>query len=238
MLFVSLEMSAKEVMNRLVANMSGVEHDKIQKKLPLTEYERSSIEKAIEKTRNFNIYIYDKGSLTVNHLFNLGKKMAKEGKVDLIILDYLQLMDSGKQSQNDNSDVSYISRKLKQLAQEIHVPVIALSQMNRASIDGRTGKPREPQLVDLRSSGSIEQDANWVLMLHTEDQDGNYDRKFIKLFIRKNRSGAMGTIHMTFIGDTVHFEETEWDESSKKFIPVHQPLLEKEIEILDDDLPF
>jgi replicative DNA helicase len=239
-LFVSLEMSSKEVLNRLIANMSGVEHDKIMRKLPLTKDEESAIEKAAEKVKEFNLTIYDKGSMTVDHLYNLAKKMNRQGKLDVLLLDYMQLMDGGKRSTgNDVSDISYISRKLKQLAQEIYIPVIALSQLSRAGVQP-SGKVREPQLSDLRQSGSIEQDANFVLMLHSEDVDDKFpDRKFITMFIRKNRSGSLGNIKMQYYGDNVHFEEMQWDNASNSFQKVIQTNWEEEIlEGMDEDLPF
>ena len=238
-LFVSLEMSSKEVLNRLIANISGVDHDTIQRKLPLTEEQNLAIEKAAEKVKGFNLTIYDKGSMTVDHLYNLAKKMNRQGKLDALVVDYMQLMDGGKRSQgNDVSDMSYISRKLKQLAQEIYIPVIALSQLSRAGVQP-SGKVREPQLSDLRQSGSIEQDANFVLMLHSEDVDDKFpDRKFITLFIRKNRSGSLGQIKMQYYGDNVHFEEMEWNNEKGSFDKVIQRNWEEELGLNDEDLPF
>lgn len=237
-LFVSLEMSSKEVLNRLIANLSGVDHDSIMRKLPLTEDQEKAIEHAAEKVKSFNLTIYDKGSMTVDHLYNLAKKMNRQGKLDVLLVDYLQLMDGGKKSQgNDVSDMSYISRKLKQLAQEIYIPVIALSQLSRAGVQP-SGKVREPQLSDLRQSGSIEQDANFVLMLHSEDVDDKFpERKFVTMFIRKNRSGSLGQVKMQYYGDNVHFEEMEWNNDTKSFDKVIQRNWEEELN-LDEDLPF
>ena len=238
-LFVSLEMSASQVMNRLVANMAGVEHNKIHRKEPLTDDETFRMNKALEKIKTFNLNVYDKGSLTVDHLYNLVKKLKKQKKIDFLILDYMQLLNSGKNNNSDNSDISYISRRLKQLAMDVNVPIIALSQLSRASVDTRTGKIREPQLSDLRQSGSLEQDANFVLMLHTEDTENKFeDRKFIKLFIRKNRSGSMGTINMTYYGNTVHFEESRFNVETQKYEPVKQEVWDAEFNENDIDLPF
>ena len=104
-----------------------------------------------------------------------------------------------------------------------------------------SGKVREPQLSDLRQSGSIEQDANFVLMLHSEDVDDKFpDKKFITMFIRKNRSGSLGHVKMQYYGDNVHFEEMEWDDSTGAYEKVIQKSWEDEVEIVinDDDLPF
>lgn len=239
-LFVSLEMSASQIMNRLVANMASVEHDKIHRKKSLTSDEEYRIEKAMNKIKTFNLNVYDRGSLTVDHLYNLVKKLTKEGKVDLLVLDYMQLLNSGKNSNSENGDISYISRRLKQLAMDVKIPVIALSQLSRASVEARTGKIREPQLSDLRQSGSLEQDAAFVLMLHTEDTENKFeDRKFLKLFIRKNRSGSLGTINMTYYGDTVHFEEARFNQETGKYEAVEQDVWDKEFSKVDDEeLPF
>ena len=240
-LFVSLEMSSKEVMNRMIANLSGVEHDNIQRKKDMTESEHKSIKDATEKVKDFNLSIYDRGSLTADHLYNMAKKLHKQGKLDVLIVDYLQLMDGGKRSNgNDVQDISYISRKLKQLAQELYIPVIALSQLSRAGVQP-SGKVREPQLSDLRQSGSIEQDANFVLMLHSEDVDDKFpERKFVTMFIRKNRSGSLGKIKMQYFGDNVHFEEMEWNDAIGQYDKVIQKNWEEEVAITinDEDLPF
>lgn len=240
-LFVSLEMSSKEVINRMIANISGVKHDDIQRKRPMDKQEMKAIEDATKKVQEFNLSIYDRGSLTADHLYNMSKKLNRQGKLDVLIVDYLQLMDGGKRSNgNDVQDISYISRKLKQLAQELYIPVIALSQLSRAGVQP-SGKVREPQLSDLRQSGSIEQDANFVLMLHSEDVDDKFpDKKFITMFIRKNRSGSLGHVKMQYYGDNVHFEEMEWDDSTGSYEKVIQKSWEDEVEIIinDDDLPF
>ena len=240
-LFVSLEMSSKEVINRMIANISGVKHDDIQRKREMNAQEMKAIEDATKKVEEFNLSIYDRGSLTADHLYNMSKKLNRQGKLDVLIVDYLQLMDGGKRSNgNDVQDISYISRKLKQLAQELYIPVIALSQLSRAGVQP-SGKVREPQLSDLRQSGSIEQDANFVLMLHSEDVDDKFpDKKFITMFIRKNRSGSLGQIKMQYYGDNVHFEEMQWDDSTGAYEKVIQKSWEDEVEIVinDDDLPF
>lgn len=240
-LFITLEMSAKEVMNRLVANISGVDHDSIQRKLPLTEEQHKSIENAANKVNDFNLTLYDKGSLTADHLYNLAKKLHKQGKLDVLIIDYLQLMDGGKRSNgSDVQDISYITRKLKQLAQEVYIPIIALSQLSRAGVQ-TSGKFREPQLSDLRSSGSIEQDANFVLMLHDTDEEQKFkDSKFLKLYVRKNRSGSLGTINLQYYGDNVHFEEKTYNEATGQWEKVEQKIWEDEVIQEEEpfDLPF
>lgn len=237
-LLVSLEMSDEEVMNRLVAYYSEVEHDKIQRGMTLTNEEKKRIEGAKKEIEGLNLYIFDRGMMTPMHLENLAKKLKKQGKLDTVIVDYLQLMDSGKKNLSGVQDVTYISRKLKQLAQELSIPVIALSQLSRKSV-GQDGKPREPQLSDLRESGAIEQDANFVLMLHSDDAEGKFEEhRYIKMFVRKNRSGALGKINMTYFGDYMHFVEKEYDPNKGDFVEVVQRELSATKQAIGDDLPF
>lgn len=241
-LFVSLEMSEKEILNRLVANLSRVPHRKIQRKEELSDSDKQRIESAVDKIKESDIYIYDRGDMNCNHLLNLAKKMKRLNKCDIIVVDYLQLMESGKKNLSAVQDVTYISRKLKQLAQDLGIRVIALSQLSRRSVS-QSDKPKPPQLHDLRESGAIEQDANFVLMLHAEDEEGRFDKeKFLKMFVRKNRNGGLGTINMTYYGDYVHFDEKNWNNKEQDWEVVVQEDLEvirdqKEF-LSNEDLPF
>lgn len=155
-LFITLEMSDKEVMKRALANVSGVEAKKIKRKLPLTYDEKKRLEEASKEIKSLPLYVYYGGSMHITHLQNLSKKLRKENKCDIVIVDYLQLLSSSN-NQSRNNEVSEISRGLKVLAQDLNIPVIALSQLSRAVVD-KGGKVREPQLSDLRDSGSLEQD--------------------------------------------------------------------------------
>jgi len=209
-LFVSLEMSPKEIMNRLVANVSHTEAKKIKRKEGITSNEWARIMKAKEEIKSWKLNTYAKGSMYVEQLLGLCRHLKKKGELDVLIVDYLQLLDSHAHAKNRVQQVSFISRKLKQIAMELEIPVIALSQLSRASID-QTGKPRKPQLSDLRESGSLEQDANVVIMLHTDDIEQKFqDKRYIQVYIRKNRDGRLGEIYYTYYGDYVEFIETEW----------------------------
>lgn len=151
-LFVSLEMSKKEIMNRLVANIAEIEAKKLKRKLPLETYEWTTLLKAKETIKQWNLNIYDKGAMYIEQLDGLCKHLKKKGELDVLIVDYLQLLDSHAHNKNRVQQVSFISRKLKQIAMELEIPVIALSQLSRAGVS-EGGKPREPQLSDLRESG-------------------------------------------------------------------------------------
>lgn len=248
-LFLTLEMSKRQVLNRLIANISRVSHDKIKNKKVKEKWEKDAIEEAVRKIAKMNLYIYDRGSMNVEHLYNLAKKLKKQGKLDIVAVDYLQLLDTGKNNDGNNSQrIGYISRKLKMLAQDLYVPVIALSQLNRNIIDGKTGKRREPVLADLKESSSIEQDSNHVIMLHNKQDETkaksdveDETRVFIDILVRKNREGTTGKIPTSFYGHLLEFEEQQWNTDEGKYEPVQQIDLERknnEDLISDDDLPF
>ncbi len=238
-LFISLEMSEKEIMDRMVSNISKVSMDSI-KKHNINESEERRVKEAVEQIKEFDWKIFDKGFMNIDHLYNLSKKLHKEGKLDVLVVDYIGLLDGGNK-QSRVQEVSYITRRLKQLAQEISIPVIQLSQLNR-NVTGKDGKIREPQLADLRESGSVEQDSNAVIFLHPKSLNTEkYENKFLKLIVRKNRNGRLGDIDYEFVGDTMTFIEKEWIDG--KPVPVQQLDLknrkkEVEIDIDDSDLPF
>lgn len=235
-LFISLEMSKKEVMNRLIANMSRVKHEDIKKKQVTKKNEKKKVREATNKIKNLPLIIYDRGNLDVGHLLNLAKKLKKQGKLDVLLVDYLHLMESGKNNLSPEQNVAYISRKLKQLAQDLNIPCIALSQLNRRSVT-QGDKPKPPDLHDLRQSGAIEQDANWVLMLHSPDEVGKFEEeKFLDFYVRKNRSGKIGMWKGTYYGDYVEFVEKEY--VNGRFETVVQKQLEEDVTVKDDDLPF
>lgn len=236
-LFVSLEMNKKEFMNRLVSNMAHVEARKIKRKEGLTTQDWNFILDAKEKIKKFKFNFYDKGGMKVEQLLGLCRHLKKKDNLDVLVIDYLQLLETNQFKGQKQNQVGYISQKLKQLAMELEIPVIALSQLNRG-VTTDSGNVREPQLSDLRDSGSLEQDSNIVVMLHTDDIEQKYqDKKFLKLFIRKNRDGRLGVIDYTYFGDYVEFKEVEWVDKKPVFVE-QEDLSKSNIEILDEDLPF
>ncbi len=170
---------------------------------------------AMEKLSSAKIFLDDHGWLTVPILKSKLRKLKIEQKqLDLVIIDYLQLMHSTVFQNNKVQEISEISRGLKELAKELKVPIIALSQLSRA-VESRVDK--KPQLSDLRDSGSIEQDADAVLMLHREEYyDPDTDRKWATdVCIRKNRNGAVWEVELHFEKEIMKFVETKkkerWD---------------------------
>lgn len=254
-LFVSLEMNKKEFMNRLVSNMAHVKARKLKRKEHKSKEEWDAINHARDLIRDFKFNFYDKGGMKIEQLVGLAKYLKKKDELDMIVIDYLQLLETNQFKGQKQNQVGFISQKLKQLAMQLEIPIIALSQLNRGVMDG--GKVREPQLSDLRDSGSLEQDSNIVIMLHTtdieqkfgNDDDKNGNGRFIDLFIRKNRDGKLGHIKYSYFGDYVDFIEKDyingrWQEVPKpNLYPKKEQnnIQEKEyenIDIKEEDLPF
>ena len=229
-LFVSLEMNKKEFLNRLVSNMAHIEARKLKRKEHKTSDEWAKIMKVKEQIKKFKFNFYDKGGMKIEQLVGLCRYLKQKGELDILIIDYLQLLESNQYKNQKQNQVAYISQKLKQLAMELEIPVIALSQLSRGVIT-EGGKVREPVLSDLRDSGSLEQDANVVIMLHTEDIDqkyGNENSRFgrtIQLFVRKNRDGKLGKVYYEYFGDYVQFIEKQKDFNTGKWSKVEQDVL-------------
>lgn len=193
--FFSLEMPKEQLVDRLFSSFLQVDAYKLQKGL-LDDRDFERMGEAMQELSEAKIYFDDTGGLTSAELKSKARRLQMEVGLDMIVIDYLQLM-SGNNPMNRVQEISEISRSLKMLAQELQVPVIALSQLSR-SVEQRPNK--EPQLSDLRESGSIEQDADLVLMLYRESYyDPDTERKnMADVFIKKNRNGPVGQIELIF----------------------------------------
>ena len=211
---LSLEMSKESIVDRIMSEVSGVPMYKISK-WNLDNADFAQMGEAMEKLSAANIFLDDKAWITVPMLKSKLRKLKIEKKqLDLVIIDYLQLMHSTVFQNNRVQEISEISRGLKELAKELQVPIMALSQLSRA-VESRVDK--KPQLSDLRESWSIEQDADSVLMLHREEYyDPDTDRKWATdVCIRKNRNGAVWEVELHFEKEIMKFVETKkekkWD---------------------------
>jgi replicative DNA helicase len=212
----SLEMSRDQLGNRLLAAEADIESYRLRQHLYSDSQERRIID-ATGVLSDLPIYIDDTPMLTVMELRSKARRLHMEKKIDLIIVDYLQLMQGPDSRGNANrvQEVSEISRSLKALARDLNVPVLALSQLNRA-VENRTS--HRPQLSDLRESGSIEQDADVVMFIYREDAnytpeewearyyDKPYPKDMAELIISKHRHGAQGSIHLRFEARLAKFE--------------------------------
>ena len=195
----SLEMPSDSLMKRLLSCESRVFADKLRSG-HLSESDMSKLNAAASHLSEREIYIYDTSSIRVSQIFSKCRKLKSEhGQLSLIVIDYLQLITGGRQ-ESRQQEVSDISRNLKILAKEMECPVIALSQLSR-KVEERTD--HEPQLSDLRESGSIEQDADIVMFLYREnyyekDKEEESDTEVVDLSLAKHRNGAIGKIHLAF----------------------------------------
>ncbi len=205
-LFFSLEMGAREIGYKLISSKSNINHDRI-KRGKLTNDEHKKIHEDITSLVNDNnIIIDDSASLDIYQLRTIARKLNHENKIDMILVDYLQLIqgqDRQNKQQNREQQISYISRQLKVLAKELELPVICLSQLSRA-VESRADKT--PMLSDLRESGAIEQDADMVMFIY---RDSYYSKQSndeaCKVLLAKNRHGETGSINIAFKGELCKF---------------------------------
>lgn len=210
----SLEMSSIQLVNRLISAEAELESDKI-KKGNLEDYEWEQLIHKTAKLSEAPIFIDDTPALTILELRAKARKLVAQHNVELIIVDYLQLMSgdtskSGGAGGNREQEIASISRSLKNIAKELNIPIIALSQLSRA-VETRGGDKR-PQLSDLRESGSIEQDADMVLFLYrpeyygiNADEEGNNIQGVGEVIIAKHRNGSLDTARLKFIGKFTKF---------------------------------
>ena len=202
----SLEMGSLQLANRLISAEAELASEKIkQGKLMDHEWEQLLHKTAL--LSNAPIYVDDTPALSVFELRTKCRRLKAKHNVQLIVIDYLQLMsgDPSKGAGNREQEIASISRTLKSIAKELDIAIIALSQLSRA-VETRGGSKR-PQLSDLRESGSIEQDADLVLFLYrpeyyglTEDESGNSTQGLAEVIIAKHRNGALDNVHLQFIG--------------------------------------
>ena len=197
----SLEMPAKHLMMRILSANSSVEGNKLRNG-NLTDQELGQLARHVAQLQKLNIFIDDNSSITMPEIFAKCRQLKNNDELEMIIIDYIQLISSNSSTENRQQEVSEISRNLKLLAREMEVPVIALSQLSRL-VERRENNI--PQLSDLRESGSIEQDADIVMFLYREayhDHDNKSverDEEHSKLLIRKHRNGALADIPLVFI---------------------------------------
>ncbi len=208
----SLEMSADQLIDRMLAAQSGVDLWRLRTgKLKTGEGDDDfqRIGEAMGILSEAKIFIDDSGSANVMEIRTMARRLQMEHNVGLIIIDYLQLME-GRSTGGDNrvNEISEISRSLKQLARELNVPVIALSQLSRA-VESRS--PQIPKLSDLRESGSIEQDADIVLFLYREDREkpDTPNKNIVEVHIAKHRNGPVGKISLYFDESSATFKSLD-----------------------------
>lgn len=204
----SLEMSRDQLMQRILATHTGVDMQKLRTG-QIRDSDLQTITEALGVLSSMPIYIDDTPGVTSMDVRSKCRRLQAETGIDLIIIDYLQLMQGGsKRDGNRVQEISEISRGLKALAREVNVPVIALSQLSRA-VESRTS--HIPMLSDLRESGSIEQDADIVMFIYREElYDPDTDKKGIaEIHLAKHRNGPTGIVPLRFFKSTTRFANLE-----------------------------
>jgi replicative DNA helicase len=216
----SLEMSKESLLRRLLASEALVNSRKIQTGF-LPKEDKSKLLSALERLMESKMFIDDTPGITLAEMRAKARRLRQqEGRLDLIVIDYLQLMTGSvgaaqKKFENRTQEVSAVSRGLKALAKEMKVPVIALSQLSRAS--EQRGGDKKPMLSDLRESGSIEQDADVVAFIHRDsyynkDENGEEDPESkgkAEIIIAKQRNGPTGSVHLAYLSDYTRFENLQ-----------------------------
>lgn len=214
----SLEMSSIQLVNRLISSETGIKGEKIRKG-NLEDHEFTQLHTRIKKLSTAPIYVDDTPSLSVFELRAKARRLKSKHDIQLIIVDYLQLMTAGSDKGNREQEISTISRSIKTIAKELNIPIIALSQLSRA-VETRGGD-KKPMLSDLRESGAIEQDADIVSFIYRpeyydldQDEEGNSLLGIGQVIIAKHRNGALDTVSLKFVKDFAKFEnlETSYDE--------------------------
>ncbi|NBW34229.1 MAG: replicative DNA helicase [Cytophagia bacterium] len=216
----SLEMASIQLVNRMISAEAELEGEKI-KKGQLADFEWQQLVHKTNKLSSAPIFIDDTPALSVLELRAKCRRLKAEHNVQLIIIDYLQLM-KGDQGGNREQEIASISRALKGIAKELNVPVLALSQLSRG-VETRGGDKR-PQLSDLRESGSIEQDADIVMFLYRPeyykievDEDNMPTQGMGEVIIAKHRNGSTGTVKLKFIGKYTKFADFDAPSSDSPF---------------------
>ena len=233
----SLEMSKEQLAQRMLCSVANVDMTKALHG-ELTENDWTKLWKAHKKLSGCKIFVDDNSLNRPNEILSKCRKLKREKGLDLIMIDYLQLMTADTKSDNRQTEISEISRKMKILAKEINVPVIVLSQLSRA-VEQRQNKL--PVLSDLRESGAIEQDADIVMFIHRPEQEnpanaeaGEKPRDYqVQLIIAKHRNGELATIPLAWVGSRVSFANIASDENKKSIEQTYEKMQAQKGEIVE-----
>ena len=196
-------MAAVQLTNRLISAEAELPAEKI-KKGKLEAHEWQQLMHKVGKLSDSGIFIDDTPALNIFELRAKCRRLKAQHDIDMIVIDYLQLMGASSAGENRATEISEISRSLKALAKELECPVIALSQLNR-SLEQRPN--RRPVMSDLRESGAIEQDADLILFIYRDEvyNPDSPDKGTAEIIIGKQRNGPIGTVRLTFQGSSTRF---------------------------------
>jgi replicative DNA helicase len=201
---ISLEMSKEQMVERILCGRLHIDSWKLHKgKLDESDFDRMG--PVMDELSNAPIYIDDSMGSSIVELRAKARRLQMEQGLDMLVIDYLQLM-SGKNPMNRVQEIAEISRSLKQLARELHIPVVALSQLSR-NVESRPNK--RPIMSDLRDSGSIEQDADIIMMLYRDDyyNEDSEEKNVLEVNVVKHRSGSTGNVKIDFDRSKMKFTD-------------------------------
>ncbi|HXS14747.1 MAG TPA: replicative DNA helicase [Candidatus Saccharimonadales bacterium] len=201
----SLEMSQEELVDRLLVGQADVDAWRL-KTGKLSETDFTKLSEAMGQLADAPIFIDDTPGITISEMRTKARRLQLEHGISLLIVDYLQLVNPGRKVESRVQEVSIVSQSLKNLARELKIPVVALSQLSRA-VEHR-GESR-PQLADLRESGAIEQDADVVMFLYKPDMEATGPTIPVNMLIAKHRNGPTGEVNLLFRGDRIKFFDLE-----------------------------
>lgn len=206
-LFFSLEMSQVQLAMKMISSYTEIALNTVEKG-HLNSNDEQKWYEGLAKVGNKNMTIIDKSGLSMANIFSMSKKLNSERKIDIILIDYLQIMKYNKG--NEVSELGNITRELKHLAKLLEIPIIILSQLSRG-VESRENK--RPFMSDLRSSGEIEQDADLIMFVYRDDyyHDDSPDRGLAELIVAKNRMGQSGFVKCNFEGKYSKFSDQELD---------------------------
>jgi replicative DNA helicase len=200
----SMEMSGEQLSMRMMSSLGRIDQHKVRTgKLDDEDWPR--LTSAVEILKDAKLYIDDTPALTPTELRARCRRIAREHGLDMVIVDYLQLMQVNGTKENRATEISEISRSLKAMAKELNIPVVALSQLNR-SLEQRPNK--RPVMSDLRESGAIEQDADVIVFIYRDEvyDEESPDKGTAEIIIGKQRNGPIGTVRLSFLGRYTRFE--------------------------------
>jgi replicative DNA helicase len=236
LLFVTLDFSGEQLTTRFMASFFDIPSSRLlQKKLNAADWQ--CIDETEKKFASQQLSVLDSRNTSIATIKTHCEKQIRENGIKVIVLDYLQLVRSNRRWRQRVDEVSYVSRELKNMAQELNVCIIASSSLNRG-LEYRWSGEKRPQLSDLRDSGAIEQDADKVILLHrpeyykiTEDEKGNDLTGVVEFIVAKNRNGVTGEVRLLFDADIPRFSPIV--HAKKNFTFSADRLKE-----IDDSLPF
>jgi replicative DNA helicase len=211
----SMEMPGEQLALRMMSSLGRIDSHSLRTG-KLDDHDWPRLISSVNMLSKAKLFIDDTASLTPTDLRARTRRLKREHGLDLVIVDYLQLMQVGGSTENRATEISEISRSLKALAKELEVPIVALSQLNR-SVEQRPDK--RPVMSDLRESGSIEQDADVILFIYRDEvyNAESADKGTAEIIIRKQRNGPIGTVRLSFLGQYTRFENLAHDDYGGQF---------------------